>query len=125
MTSAATMTRARLNVLTVVMAVVPSDSFDDHGTGKIATWSSHRLAAELGGERRNLPAGFFQRARTVDFLRGVTQFFLHGKPGRDAAAVPPLPKAPRHPAVQVLLWHAPSADDGIEVLVPAGFAQRR
>src|SRR5260370_788930 len=47
------MTRARLNVLTVVMAVVPSDSFDDHGTGKIATRSSQRLAAELGPVGKN------------------------------------------------------------------------
>src|SRR5260370_11404137 len=103
MTSAATMTRARLNVLTVVMAVVPSDSFDDHGTGKIATRSSHRLAAELGGERRNLPAGFFERARTVDFLRGLTQFFLHGKLGRDGAARLPPAHAPPDPGLDVLV----------------------
>src|SRR3989442_13513971 len=89
------MTRARLNVLTVVMAVVPSDSFDDHGTGKIATRSSRRLAAELGGERRNLPAGFFERARTIGFFAGVTQVFLDGKLGRRAAAGPPLREAAR------------------------------
>src|SRR5258708_24138650 len=101
------MTRARLNVLTVVMAVVPSDSFDDHGTGKIATRSSHRLAAELGGERRNLPAGFFQRPRTVDFLGSMTQFFLDGKLGRHAAARLRFRKAPRNHAVHLLLALTP------------------
>src|SRR2546422_987821 len=119
------MTRARLNVLTVVMAVVPSDSFDDHGTGKIATRSSRRLAAELGGERRNLPAGFFERARTVDFLAGVTQFFLDGKLGRDAAAGLRFGKAARNQAFQLLLGLAPRDDEAIEFLVQARFDKQR
>src|SRR5260370_11399113 len=125
MTSAATMTRARLNVLTVVMAVVPSDSFDDHGTGKFAKWSSHRVAAELGGERRNLPAGFFQRPRTVDFLSGVMQFFLDGKLGRDAAAGLRFGKAARNQAFELLFGLAPSHDEAIEFLVQAGFDKQR
>src|SRR5712691_739952 len=124
-TSAATMTRARLNVLTVVMVVVPSDSFHAHGTGKIATRSSRRLAAELGGERCNLSAGFFERARAVDFLGGVTQFFLDGKLGRDAAAGLRFGKAARNQAFQLLLGLAPRDDEAIELLVQAGFDEQR
>src|SRR6266478_6251087 len=119
------MTRARLNVLIVVMAVVPSDSFDDHGTGKIATRSSRRLAAELGGERRNLAAGFFQRPRTVDFLSGVMQFFLDGKLGRDAAAGLRFGKAARNQAFELLFGLAPGHDEAIEFLVQASFDKQR
>src|SRR6266702_2986217 len=119
------MTRARLNVLTVVMAVVPSDSFDDHGTGKIATRSSRRLAAQLGGERCNLSAGFFERARTVDFLGRVAQLFLDGKLGRDAAAGLRLGKAARNQAFELLRRLAPRDDEDIEFVVQAGFDELR
>src|SRR6266568_2975402 len=105
--------------------MVPSDSFHAHGTGKIATRSSRRLAAELGGERCNLAAGFFQRPRTVDFPSGVMQFFLDGKLGRDAAAGLRFGKAARNQEFELLLGLTPGDDEAIEFLVQAGFDKQR
>jgi len=40
---------------------------------------SCRLTAESGGEGFDLAAGFVERAGTINFLRGVAQFFLDRK----------------------------------------------
>src|SRR5260370_19039152 len=134
-TSAARMMRARCDVFTAVMAVVPSDPVDVNSIRKIeerflaslgmTDLGSCRLTAKPGGESLDLAAGFLKRAGTVDFLGGETQFIPDGKLGGDAAARFTFAQATRNEALELLLRLAPGDDEAIEFFVNAGFDKER
>src|SRR5882762_9161141 len=125
-TSAARIMRARLEVFTAVMVVVPSDVPMPIVEGKSRSGSPrHLTSAEFGGESFDLAASFLERAGTVDFLGGQTQFFLDGKLGGNAAAGFGFAEAAREEALELLFRRAPSHHEAVQVFVNAGFDQER
>ena len=84
-----------------------------------------RLTAELGSESFDLPAGFLERAGTVDLLGGEAQFFLDRKLGGDAAAGFGFREAASEEALDLLLRRAPGDHEAIQIFVNAGFDQER
>src|SRR5260370_36391035 len=81
----------------------------------------HRLAvAELGGQRLDLAASFFERAGAIDFLSGQAKFFLDGKLRRDAAAGFHFTETAREEPLEVLLGAAPRDHPALQHFVNAG-----
>ena len=68
---------------------------------------------------------FLERAGTVDFLGGQTQFFLDGKLGGDAAESFGFAEAAGDEAFELLFRGAPCDHEAIQFLVNAGFDQER
>src|SRR5260370_3003213 len=82
----------------------------------------HSLAvAELGGQRLDLAASFFERAGAVDFLSGQAKFFLDGKLRGDAAAGLHFAETAREEPLEVALGTAPRDHEAINIFFNARF----
>src|SRR5260370_2763985 len=84
-----------------------------------------RFSTKSCSQGFDLTAGCFERAGTVNFLGGITQFFVHGKLHGYAAARFVFTESASAEAFELLLWFAPSDNEAVELLVYAGLDDQR